>query len=210
MQSMSTCFSRHNRTHPTGRLLFIIVALLIAGSYYYSLTPGLPQLAQSPYFADSRSTGVTVSSALAPTAVAQFIHTMPTAQHRAYGHLYLNLGERTIPSCLKKHKLSIARGPLSASNSIRIFPTSRDVSSPQNSLSISHFDPSSCPTSHCPLWGAKFDARPSTKKTLAQRDTCREKVTRCLFPRRTEVMDFFCLFATSASSTDASVCCCYE
>ncbi|EWG40864.1 hypothetical protein FVEG_15185 [Fusarium verticillioides 7600] len=104
MQSMSTCFSRHNRTHPTGRLLFIIVALLIAGSYYYSLTPGLPQLAQSPYFADSRSTGVTVSSALAPTAVAQFIHTMPTAQHRAYGHLYLNLGERTIPSCLKKHK----------------------------------------------------------------------------------------------------------
>lgn len=61
--------------------------------------------------------------------------------------------------------------------------------------------------------GAKFDARPSTKKTLAQRDTCREKMTRCLFLRRTEVMGFFCLCATklvSASPTDASVCCCYE
>lgn len=41
--------------------------------------------------------------------------------------------------------------------------------------------------------GAKFDARPSTKETLAQRDTCREKVTRCLFLRRTEVMVFFFL-----------------
>lgn len=78
MQSMSTCFCRHGWTHPTGRLLFIIVALLIAGSCY-SLTPGLPQLAQSLYLAGSRSTGVTVSSALAPTAAAQFIHT--TQQH---------------------------------------------------------------------------------------------------------------------------------
>ncbi|KAJ0150709.1 putative beta-glucosidase I [Fusarium oxysporum f. sp. albedinis] len=81
LQSMSTCFCRHGRTYPTGRLLFIIVALLIAGSCY-SLTP---------------------ASACPDTDCCCSIHPHDT-NSTAHGHLYLNLGERTIPSCLKKHK----------------------------------------------------------------------------------------------------------